>query len=274
MTPRRRWWLLGGLGLIAVLAMAIWVAWPDGNSPLAVFFRRDQTWQAMQARGTWRVGVDPSFPPFEHLDDAGVPIGYDIDLAERMAADWGLKVEIVAIGFDSLVDALKAAKVDSIVSAYPYDPRLTRDVAFSTPYFDAGLRLVVRNGSAISDVTDLNGQHVAVEWGSAGDMVGRQLQRDGITLTLVPFETPREAVQALLADTTVNALLVDNITLHQAQGDGTDIEGIGAPVESNPYVVVAPIRASDLQKQIDMTLTKFRQNGTLADLERKWFAQK
>ena len=224
MTPRK-WLLVGGLGIVAILVIVSWIAWPDGSSPLGVFFRRDQTWQAMQARGTWRVGVDPSFPPFEQLDGAGVPIGYDIDLAARMAADWGLKVEIVAIGFDSLVDALKAAKIDSVVSAYPYDPRLTRDVAFSTSYFDAGLRLVVRNGSTIGDVKELSGQRVAVEWGSVGDMTGRQLQRDGVALTLVPFETPQEAVQALLTDSTVNALLVDNVTLREAQGYGTMIEG-------------------------------------------------
>jgi ABC-type amino acid transport substrate-binding protein len=270
---RRTWWLLCGLGIVVVLAVVLWLAWPDGNSPLGVLFRRDQTWQSMQARGTWRVGVDPSFPPFEQLDGAGTPIGYDIDLAQRLAAEWGLKVEVVAIGFDSLVDALRAAKIDSIVSAYPYDPRLTRDVAFSTPYFDAGLRLVVRNGSTISNVMELAGKQVAVEWGSAGDMAGRQLQRKGVALTLVPFETPQEAVQALLTDPAVNALLVDNVTLRQAQGQGITIEGVGAPVESNPYVVVAPSRATDLQRQIDTTLAKFRQDGTLAGLEQKWFAQ-
>jgi len=271
---RRRWWLAGGVGAIVVLVALLWLLWPESNSPLSSLFRRDQTWQSMQARGTWRVGVDPSFPPFEQLDGAGVPIGYDIDLARRMAADWGLQVEVVAIGFDSLVDALRAAKIDSIVSAYPYDPRLTRDVAFSAPYFDAGLRLAVRDGSPIHTVKDLAGKRVAVEWGSVGDMNGRQLQRDGVTLTLVPFETPQEAVQALLDGTTVDALLVDNVTLRQAQGQGAAIEGVGAPLESNPYVVVAPSRAGDLQKRVDATLTKFGQEGVLDDLERTWFAQK
>lgn len=51
------------------------------------------------------------------------------------------------------------------------------------------------------------------------------------------------------------------------------IEGVGAPVESNPYVVVAPSRATDLQERINSTLAKFMQDGTLAELEQKWFAQ-
>ena len=142
------------------------------DSPLTAFLRRDLTWEAMQKRGAWRVGLDPSFPPFEMLDADAAPTGFDVELAGRIAAGWGMEVEIVAIGFDSLSDALRVSKIDSIVSAYPYDERLTRDFAFSTPYFDAGLRLVVREGSSIQDVQGLTGKRVAVEMGSLGDMIG------------------------------------------------------------------------------------------------------
>src|SRR5690606_37665238 len=99
------------------------------------------------SRGTWRVGLDPSFPPFEMLDANGQIIGFDVALAQELAALWGLEVEFVSIGFDSLLDAVRTGQVDSVVSAYPYDPRLTRDVRFSTPYFEAGIRLAIRDDS-------------------------------------------------------------------------------------------------------------------------------
>jgi ABC-type amino acid transport substrate-binding protein len=94
-----------------------------------------------------------------------------------------------------------------------------------------------------------------------------------VALTLAPFETPQDAVQALLDNATVDALLVDNVSLRQAQGRGAAIEGVGAPLESNPYVVVAPSRASDLQKRVEATLAKFGQDGILDELEHKWFRQ-
>ena len=75
-----------------------------------IFPTEDRTWQMMQQRGVWRIGTDPSFPPFDQLDASGQPVGYDIDLARQMAADWGMQVEIVSIGFDSLLDALTSGQ--------------------------------------------------------------------------------------------------------------------------------------------------------------------
>ena len=114
---------------------------------------------------------------------------------------------------------------------------------------------------------DLAGQRVAVEWGSLGDMVGRRLQREGIALELVPFETPAEAVQALANDTTIAAALVDQVTLRQLQGQGLPVVAVGPPLESSPYVVVTPVRARDLQQQLAEALEALRRDGALAELE-------
>jgi ABC-type amino acid transport substrate-binding protein len=268
--------VLAGTVLAAGL---LWLLWPGQETPLSTLLRRDVTWQAMQARGTWRVGMDPSFPPFEVLDANGVPVGYDVALAQELATRWGLEAEIVAIGFDSLLDALQAAKIDAVISAYPFDPRLTRDVSFSQPYFDAGLQLAVAQGSPIGSTADLAGKRVGVEWGSEGDMVGRQLQRDGSTLTLVQFETPQATVDALLKNDEsdgndgIDAALVDSITLRQAQALGAEIEAAGPHVTSNPYVIVVPRRAFDLLAQTNQGLERLRAAGRLESLADEWFKQ-
>ena len=225
----------------------------------------------MQSRGTWRVGLDPSFPPFESLDENGEAVGFDLDLARAIANAWGLEAEIVPIGYDSLVDALQAGRIDSVVSALPYNPRATEDVFFSPPYFEAGVRLAVRAGSPITDTAGLAGQTVAVEWGSMGDMAGRQLQRDGIDLTLAPYETPSDAADALVDDPTIAALLIDQVSLREAQGHGAAIIAIGPALESNPYVIAAPRHAIQLQNQITSILARFQADGTLAALEDRWF---
>ena len=117
----------------------------------------DETWLKMQERGNWRVGMDPSFPPFETLDGEGAPIGYDVDLAREIAATWGLEAEIVAIGYDSLLDALLVDRVDAVISAFPYNARMTKDVHYSPPYFEAGVRLVVGADAAFEEIGDLDG---------------------------------------------------------------------------------------------------------------------
>ncbi len=78
--PPWRW-----LALTAILlAAALWLWRGSGLFP-----GPDRTWEAMQARGTWRVGMDPAFPPFESLDASGAPVGFDVELARQMAAGVG-----------------------------------------------------------------------------------------------------------------------------------------------------------------------------------------
>jgi polar amino acid transport system substrate-binding protein len=258
--------------VIAGLALFLWLQNPQSTRLLTrLFVRQDSNWADMQARKTWRVGLDPSFPPFEELDASGNATGYDVDLARAIAADWGLQAEIIPIGYDSLTDAMKAGRIDSVVSAFPYDERATRDVWFSAPYFESGVRLVVRPGSPITSTAGLTNTTVAVEWGSMGDMVGRRIEREGIKLTLKPFSTPDEAVAGLVNDPTLNALLIDQVSLRQAQGKGAAIIAVGPALESNPYVIAAPLRAFDLQERIAATLARFAGDGTLAKLEARWF---
>ncbi len=258
--------------LLVITAAALFALTPSGSRTL-LFFREDPTWQQMQQRGTWRVGMDPSFPPFESLDESGRPTGYDVELAEQLAQQWGLEVEIVAVGFDSLIDALVAGKIDSIVSALPHDPRLTKDIAYSEPYFEAGVRLAVAKGSDIETVDDLEGKMIAVEWGSAGDMVGRRIMRDGINAELAKYPTPQEAVDGLLMDDSIDALLIDNVTLRTAQGAGAALRAVGPALESDPYVVAMPLRAGDLQKNVAETMAILREEGTFDELEANWFGR-
>lgn len=271
--PHRRWIMVAAILLAAVL----WLWRGSGLFP-----GPDRTWQAIQDRGAWRVGMDPAFPPFESLDASGALVGYDVDLARRMAAAWGVQLEIVAMGYDGLLDALQAGKIDSIVSAFPLDPRMTQDIAYSQPYFDAGIFLVAStqgNGPPPAGAADLAGRSVAVEWGGAGDAVGRRLQRQitpeptvGQTITLLPFETQEEALAALLA-AQADTALVDGVTLKLAQSRGDPLAAVGPVLESNPYVIAAPITAQLLQAQIAETLSQFQAQGVLAELEREWFAR-
>lgn len=289
-------YLLLGCALSLLLAQLV-------TSSAFLLPNSDPTWRAIQSRGTWRVGMDPSFPPFESLDGDGKPVGYDLDLAALIADEWEVQLEIVPIGFDGLLDALQAGQVDGVISALPFDPLMTKDVTYSEPYFEAGIRLAVRGAEADTFVSQasfkqmmegtartsdeagaairrqaaalLKGQTVAVEWGSMGDMIGRQLQRIEPTITLQPFETAEETIFALQENSTIKSALVDNITLKQVQGmlpiDNLAVVGIGPAIEGNPYVIALPHRSIKLQKEVNDLLQMFQTTGKLSDLEAIWF---
>ncbi len=258
---RWRWALLAGLLLVAALV------------GVRLALRRDTTLQRVQASGVWRVTLDPSFPPFESLDPAsGRPVGFDVDLAEAIAAHWGVRVEFVPAGFDELVDAVIARRADSAISALPVFPWRTREVAFSAPYVEAGLLLAAPPGTPITGTAGLAGRRVAVEWGSEGDAEARALQRAGSPgLTLAPAESP-EAALAEVAHGTADAALIDAISLalfnHSA--GNPRLVAIGPSLRSDPYVIVVPADAPGLLKSINDALSALQADGTLDRLRTQW----
>ena len=87
------------LGLLIVVYVAYILLSPAPAKP-------DATWMRIQKEGVLRIGIDPSFPPFESDDGKGNLSGFDIALAALLEQKWNVRVKYVYTGFDGLYDAL------------------------------------------------------------------------------------------------------------------------------------------------------------------------
>lgn len=262
--PLHRWWPWLLLALIIVA-----LAWLVGRVVLA---GRDATWARIQESGVWRVGMDPSFPPFEELDpDTGRPVGFDVELAQAIAARWGVHAEFVGVGFDQLVDAVAAHRVDSAISALPVFEQRAKEVAFSIPYIEAGVVLAAPAGSPILSVEDLAGRRVAVEWGSEGDAQARAAQkRLGGNIQLIPCESADAALAAVVAGN-ADAAIVDAVSLAMFDRANDALRPVGEPLRADPYVIVVPPDAPRLLAAVNEALAALADDGTLAKLKARWF---
>jgi ABC-type amino acid transport substrate-binding protein len=224
---------------------------------------RDAAWERLQRGEPLRIAIDPSFPPFDTLDATGQVAGLDVDLARELGRRIGAPVQFQAIAFDGLVDAVIAGKADAVISAFPLDPRLTQDVRYSRPYFEAGLVLVAPAGSAIAGADDLAGRRVAVEWGSLGDAWAREhgLASDRL-------ETAAEAIQAV-ARGQADTAIVDAVAASLDASPGLAL--LTPPIASDPYVIVLPLSAPKLAKAIDDALAAMLADGTWQRLADGYF---
>lgn len=232
----------------------------------------DTSWQTIQQRGVLRVGLDPTYPPFEAGN--GELHGFDIDLARALATDLGLKVEFVLFGYDGLYDALDTEQVDMLISALVIHPERTRDFAYSEPYFNAGQVLVVPAGSPLQTVTDLAGQSVAVELGAAGHVIASEQQRRQPSLTIQPYQTPDEALAAV-ATGEADAALIDSISayLYLAAHPDAGLEVSPRPVTVEPFVMVVRIEDETLLEQLNHSLARLEQNGRMDEIWQTWFGR-
>lgn len=246
-----------------------------GLALLLVYGRQppeDETLLAIKQRGVLRVGVDASYPPFENVQGDQY-VGFDIDLATRIAGHLGVKkVEYANIGFDGLYDALGVKRVDILVSGLPQIPEYRKAFSYSTPYFDAGQVLVRRQGQAnLRSIADLAGKTVAVELGSSGDTEARRLTATVPELKVdSTYHAPDDALTALKKGL-VDAAIVDSPSALGFMRREGGVEMVGEQITSEPYYVV--VRADDHQllEEINLTIATARTNGDLARLADKWF---
>jgi len=111
------------------------------------------------ARGKVIVGVTSEAPPFGFVDDKGQLVGFDIDIAKLIAKQiFGdeSKIELFKQGFAARWPNVENGTIDfgaQVTTVYP--DRALR-VAFTRPYIDSGIVLVVKKDSAIKSVSDLD----------------------------------------------------------------------------------------------------------------------
>jgi polar amino acid transport system substrate-binding protein len=227
----------------------------------------DAAWAAARASGRLRVAVDVGLRPFVDMRGGGLA-GYDVDLAEALAAKLGLRAEFVPTGFDALYDTLVSGRADLIASALPYAPEQGFRARFSSFYFDDGQVLVAAAGAAVT-AQNLGGLRVGAALGSDGDALGRRLVRDGAALSLrTAYDEPSQALADLRAGR-LDAVICDNVSALGAVQAAPGLR-IVAALSSAPYVLAMPASAFQLQAEVNRALAELRAEGLFERLNARW----
>lgn len=94
--------------------------------------------------GVLRLGTAAITEPFSFVDGAQQVVGFDIELARRVAQHQGQTLEIVNMDFGQLIPALMAGQVDMIAACITITEARAKQVLFSMPYYDGGIAVLVR----------------------------------------------------------------------------------------------------------------------------------
>ena len=232
----------------------------------------DASWARIEESGVLKVGLDPTYPPFENIGESGLH-GFDIDLANALAAEWGLQTEFVLFGYDGLYDALGTGQVDVLISALVVLPDKMGDFAYSEPYFNAGEILIVRESeNEITEMADLNGRFLSVELGSQGHVAATTWERKLNNLTVLPFNTPEEAITAV-SDQTADAVLIDTISGHLFLREASGLKRLPEPVTVEPFAMVVRIDDTQLLENLNTSLKQLESSGELDNIRAKWLDQ-
>jgi len=218
--------------------------------------------------GTLRVATEGQFAPFNFFQGSKLA-GFEIDIAEAIAARMGLKVEWKAIAFDALLTGLQQDRWDLVIASHGITDERAKAVTFADPHYCSG-GVVVSRTDAIKTAKDLAGKVVAVQTGTT--YLGSVKKLPGVK-EVKNFPQDNNARQALQSGR-VDAWVTDKFLAKTAleadpkaglkMGDFLFVERIAPAVA---------LGNSTLAAQVNKALAALLADGSYARISAKWFKE-
>jgi polar amino acid transport system substrate-binding protein len=123
--------------------------------------------QSAKDKGTLTVAMELKYPPTTFLaEDGRTPIGFNPDMVRLIAKKLGLQLEIVDVGFDTIIPALQGNRYDMTATSMSATPERVA-VVDMIDYFRTGSSVAVAKGNPDGYAVDnLCGKQVVVTKGS------------------------------------------------------------------------------------------------------------
>ena len=148
-----------------LLAAIILMAMACGNNynPSGQADKKESMIEQVQKRGVLRVGMS-TFVPWAMKDKTGKFIGFEIDVAKRLAKDTGVNIEFVPTKWSGIIPALITGKFDIIIGGMGIIPSRNLKVNFSIPYDYTGMSIVANKilAAGYNRLEDFNRSDVVI----------------------------------------------------------------------------------------------------------------
>ncbi len=159
--------------------------------------------------------TDPTFPPMELTRSSGAIFGFDVDMANAIAAHWGISAKAVKTAFPGLIPALNSKKCETVISGIFVTPDRLKQAGAVT-YIHSHRVLLVKGGNPkhVKGPNDLKGLNVAVQSGTKYEEYLKALKaKIGFNLASYPGDT--DAVAQILIGRSDVVLTQDTSAAYQ-----------------------------------------------------------
>lgn len=212
------------------------------------------------------VGSDIPYPPFEQ-GKPGHYTGFDIELIEAIGKKIGRKPEVQDTSFETIFRDLAQGKFETVISAATITPEREKAVDFSNPYYLSEQAVLVKEGSPIKSLSELEGKTVAVQQGTTGQQLAKE-KLGGSEIRAYP-EGP-DAVNALKSGT-VEGVIIDAPVAQNAVEKSGGVEIAEKVPTEEKYGIAVAQGDTELLAAINRGLKEVEEDGTYAKIYRKWF---
>jgi polar amino acid transport system substrate-binding protein len=221
-------------------------------------------------RGKLVVGVDQNTLNMGFRDPfTGQLQGFDIDMARAVAqALFGdpNAIQLRALTSDQRIPALQHGEVDLVVRTMTITCDRRAQVDFSSEYYEAQQRILVKKNSGIGGPDQLAGKRVCATKGSTSLATLQALPAKPVVIAVADWTD----CLVLLQQGQVDAVSTDDVILAGMAAQDRYTEVVGASLAAEPYGIAVPKGNEDMVRFVNGVLDQVRSSGSWAASYRRW----
>ncbi len=236
-------------------------------------------WETYASKKSITIGFDNTFVPMGYEDDKGNNVGFDIDLANAVFKEYGIKVKWQPINWDLKETELKNGKIDLIWNGYSITKERQAKVAFTNPYMKNEQVLVTKKSSGIDSFEGMKDKVLGAQSGSSG--YDAFTSKPEVLKDLVKgndatqYETFTQALIDLKNDR-IDGLLIDRVYANYylaQEGELDQYNIIESKFDGEDFAAGARKEDKTLVKKVNAAFKKLYETGKFQEISKKWFGE-
>jgi polar amino acid transport system substrate-binding protein len=218
--------------------------------------------------GKINVATEGQFAPFNYFQGAKLT-GFEIEVAEAMAAKMGLKIEWKALSFDALLTGLRQDRWDMVIASHGITEERAKAVTFTDPHYCSG-GVIIAKDAGIRTAKDLAGKVIAVQTGTS---YLENVKKVAAVKEIKNFPQDTDARAALVSGR-VDAWVTDKFVALNSLKAAPD-----AGMKMGDFLFVERIASAvakgntGLAAEINKALAAIQADGSYATISKKWFGE-
>lgn len=224
----------------------------------------------IKENGTVRIGLEGTYRPYAFHDDSNELVGFEKDIADKIAEGLGVQPEYIETEWDSLIAGLDVDRYDLVINNVGITEERQQKYAFTEPYAQSIGRIAVPEDSEVQTAEELEGKRSAQtatsNWAAQMEELGAEI---------VPVQGFAEAIE-LVVQGRVDATANDFISFQTYQEEHPEAPFRLLDAELPTDVAVGVIMQQGQQALLDEVigiLETLKGDGTLTAIYEEWVGQ-
>ena len=237
--------------------------------PMSILFAstvQARDWSVIKESGTVIAATEGAFYPVNYFEGPKLT-GYEVDVAEAVAAKLGLKLEWRVVSFDTQLASIRQDRFDFAIASHGYTEERAKAVDFANPHYCTGGQIAAHKDGALT-VAALNGKTVGVQLATSYYDNAKKIP--GLK-ELKTYKADPEVFSALKAgkiDAWISDKWLIKATIEKNAGAGI-VAGEQLFVER--VSIILRKNNAEFKDQLNKALAELTKDGTLAALSQKYF---